>query len=196
MLTGVNLSETKPLHSITAREEDAGVGSLLYSWINRLYSWIKPDKLCCFCLDRSGKWIHFTFRQLERNLKLAAKDFPLDWSITHHGDTYSMACSLREMQISSDYQLVARSESLKWPQLLFFFFKFTTFFTWNIASIFSKSKTRGFWIILSRLYVYNIAFSTYFFSIFCLCEIFLLFSISLASQMAVITTMKGYESKV
>lgn len=120
MLTGVNLSETKPLHSITAREEDAGVGSLLYSWINRLYSWIKPDKLCCFCLDGSGKWIHFTFRQLERNLKLAAKDFPLDWSITHHGDTYSMASSLREVQISSDYQLVARSESLKWPQLFIF----------------------------------------------------------------------------
>lgn len=139
MLTGVNLSETKPLHSITAREEDAGVGSLLYSWINRLYSWIKPDKLCSFYLDGSGKWIHFTFRQLERNLKLAAKDFPLDWSITHHGDTYSMACSLREMQISSDYQPVARSESLKWAQF-FSFFKFTTFLLELLPVSFHKAK--------------------------------------------------------
>lgn len=51
---------------------------------------------------------------IREELKISrGKDFPLDWSITHHGDTYSMACSLREVQISSDYRPVARSESLK-----------------------------------------------------------------------------------
>lgn len=143
MLTGVNLSETKPLHSITAREEDAGVGSLLYSWINRLYSWIKPDKLCCFYFDGSGKWIHFTFRQLERNLKLAAKDFPLDWSITNHSDTYSTDCSLKEMQSSSDYRLVARSESLEWPNFFYLFFIYLPPFLLEILPVSLHKAKQG-----------------------------------------------------
>lgn len=140
MLTGVNLSETKPLHSITAREEDAGVGSLLYSWINRLYSWIKPDKLCCFCLDGSGKWIHFTFRQLERNLKLAAKDFPLDWSITHHGDTYSMACSL-----SADFVRLSASSSLWKSQMtpIIIFFLIYYFFYLKYCQCLFKKQNKG-----------------------------------------------------